>query len=68
MDNTSPGLDLERHSYQTNYDEQLSQPQIRHRTLREKEDNNDSTMEYGEEQEVRALYQLVSTDVWITTS
>ena len=53
---TSPGPDLEGQPRQTNYDEQ-SQIQIRHRTLGEKEDNNDSIMEYGEEQDVRALYQ-----------
>ena len=58
---TSPGPDLEGHPpRQTNssYDEQ-SQPQARtrHRTLKEKDDNNESIMEYGEEQEVRALYQ-----------
>ena len=52
----SPGPDLERHPRHTNYDEQ-SQPHLRHRTLKEKEDNNDSIMEYGEEQDVRALYQ-----------
>ena len=54
---TSPGQDLERHSPPTNYDEQSSQPRIRHQTLKEREDNNDSIMEYGEEQDVRALYQ-----------
>ena len=54
----SPGPDLERHPRQTSYasDEQ-SQSRVRHRTLKEKEDNNDSIMEYGEEQDVRALYQ-----------
>ena len=53
---TKPGSDLEAHPHQTNYDEQ-SQPRVRHRTLREREDNNDSIMEYGKEQDVRALYQ-----------
>jgi hypothetical protein len=51
---TNSGPDPERHPRQTNYDEQ-SQPRIlRHRNLKE---NNESIMEYGEEQEVRALYQ-----------
>ena len=53
---TSPGPDLEGHPRQPNFDEQ-SPTRIRHRTLKEKEDDNDSIVEYGEEQDVRALYQ-----------
>jgi hypothetical protein len=59
-DTSSPVPDLEgQHPRQPNFDqdEQPSQTRIRHRTLKEKEDNNDSIMEYGEEQDVRALYQ-----------
>ena len=54
---TSPGHDLEGHPRQPNFDDQSQTRKIRHRTLREKEDNNDSILEYGEEQDIRALYQ-----------
>jgi hypothetical protein len=61
--NSDPGPDPESHDpRQTNYDEQSTSSQHRHwrhrlGNLKEKEDNNDSIIEYGEEQEIRALYQ-----------
>ena len=55
---TSPGPDLEKHPHQANSsNDEESQPRIRHGIFKEKEDNNDSILEYGEEQDARALYQ-----------
>ena len=53
---TSSEPDLERHPRQTNYDEQFPPQILRHRKEK-RDDNNESIMEYGEEQDNRALYQ-----------
>ena len=54
-DTSGPGPDLERHPNQKTNEQ--SQPRIHHRKEKKDGDNNDSIMEYGEEQDNRALYQ-----------